>query len=105
MNYVDGQYIIDIVPVFLNQVHPHEIRIAFPSGTLSPKVECPEAFKKAISYASASLRQHAESEEVDIDRISDIQLIARGTRMGVHYIVQARDDRDVEYDITIQSTA
>ena len=103
MNYVDGEYIIDILPDVIRKADGHEIHILFPSGDIVPAVSCPKKLRKSIYYYVDWLPKHAASHELALVRISDIQLTVTGTHVGIRYSVQAKDDRGVEYDICIQN--
>lgn len=101
MNYVDGEYVIDILPDVIRKADGHEIHIRFPSGDIVPGVRCPEKLRKSIDYYVEWLPKHAASHGVALVRISDIQLTVTGTHAGIRYSVQAKDDRGVKYDIPI----
>jgi hypothetical protein len=57
-----------------------------------------------MKYWADALPKQASSQNVDITKVSNIQLVARLTRLGIQYQVQAKDDRGHEYSITIKST-
>ncbi len=101
MNYVDDEYIIDILPDLLREADGHELRILFPSGDLVPAIRCPKKLRKSIDYHVDWLPKHAASHDLELERISDIQLTVTGTHVGIRYSVQAKDDRGIEYNIRI----
>jgi hypothetical protein len=107
MNYVDNEYIIDILLEFLKEADSHEVKIHFPSGKIMP-LPTDEKRKvkiaKSIGYYNDWLPEHANSHNVDLKRLDDIHLIAKGTLHGVRYRIKAIDDRGVEYDIPIRNT-
>ena len=104
MNYVDGEYIIDIVGKILREIDTHELRISFPEGRLTPEFDYPETLIKSIKYWADALPRQASSQNVDISKVSDIQLIAKLTSLGIQYHAEAKDDRGVEYSIGIKNT-
>lgn len=104
MNYVDGEYIVDILPDLIRKADGHELHIQFPSGKLVPAIRCPRRLRKSIGYYTDWLPKHVASHELELERISDIRLTVTGTNVGTRYSVQAKDDRGVEYDIPIQNT-
>lgn len=104
MNFVDDEYIIDIVGKILQEIDTHELRIYFPEGRLSPDFAYPKKLKKSIKYWTDALPKQASSQNVDINKVSDIQLVARLTRLGIQYHAEAKDDRGNEYSILIKHT-
>jgi hypothetical protein len=104
MNYVDGEYIIDIIAELVREAEGNEIRISFPSGEITPKGKYPIRLKKSIGFHNDWLMKHADHHAIDLKSISDIQLTATGSILGIIYSVQAKDDRGKEYDIPIQQT-
>jgi len=104
MNYVDDEYIVDIVAKLIRDIDCHELKIHFPDGGLVPQIDCPEKLKKSIGYWSDGLPGHAQSQNVDIGKISDITLVVRLTHSGIQYFAEAKDDRGTEYNIPIKNT-
>lgn len=104
MNYVDDEYIIDIVGKILKEIDTHELRIYFPEGRLSPDFDYPEKLKKSVKYWTDALPRQASSQNVDISKVTEIQLVVRLTRLGLHYHAEAKDDRGTQYSVPITST-
>jgi hypothetical protein len=46
MNYVEDEYVVDVVAKMIKEIDTHELRIYFPEEKVSPSVNCPEMLKK-----------------------------------------------------------
>ena len=50
MNYVDGQYIVDVLSELASRSPIYEIDINFSNGSVFPSGDYPEVLHKSISY-------------------------------------------------------
>jgi hypothetical protein len=106
MNYFDDTYIIDILPQIIKNAENKEVKIYFPSGKIEPPPNVKKGIKainKSIGYYKNWLPKHAQSHNVELEKLSDIHLIGKITFRGLKYRIKARDDRGVEYDIPISN--
>jgi hypothetical protein len=107
MNYYDDTYIIDILPKIIKKSENKEVKIYFPSGKIDPPLHTHKKkriIEKSIAYYKDWLPKHAQSHNVELERLSDIHITGKKTFRGVKYRIKARDDRGVEYDIHIRNT-
>ncbi len=84
----------------------HEVKIYFPPGEIIPlpkHKKTVRTLKKSIGYYNDWLPEHANSHNVELKRIVNIHLIAKGTLHGVRFRIKAADDRGVEYEIPIRN--
>jgi hypothetical protein len=93
MNYVDDQYVIDILEDLVRHSSGHEVEINFSSGRVLPPSEYPEAFDKSIFYAADWLPKHIANHGLDPGCLSEVRLRYRLTSEGREVIVSATDDR------------
>lgn len=74
MNFVDNQYIVDIIQAILADSVKKFVTIEFPSGKIEGISSIPEAFKKSILIHCRWLPQHAESHGVDIEKVLNLRM-------------------------------
>jgi hypothetical protein len=107
MNYVDNKYIIDILSEIMKKAENKEVKIYFPSGKIEPPPNDhnkKRTIDKSIGYYNDWLPKHAQSHNVELEKLSNIHLVGKSTFRGVKYRIKARDDRGIEYDIPIKNT-
>ncbi|MFN9788786.1 MAG: hypothetical protein ACK54R_03560 [Pirellulaceae bacterium] len=95
MNYVDGEYIIDLLPKLLRETPGHEIRFSLLDGTISPQRGFHPAFMKSIGYYRNRVASHLESENVALDIVRSFEFILFADINGPICRAEAIDDRGV----------
>lgn len=105
MNYVDEEYLIDLVPRLLAESPDGKIRIAFPSGHIAPPASYPETLVKSVGYRAASLAAHLESHQTSLAAVGGglwVVLQAReGSPEGWACSVEATDERGRLHSISV----
>ncbi len=106
MNYVDDEYLIDLMPGLLAQVPGGHVTIAFPSGRIEPAWAYPSVLVKSIGDWADALRDHLKSHRVSLDAIrGELRVAAirdlRAPR-GWRCSVEATDDRGRNYSIPVE---
>jgi hypothetical protein len=96
LNYVDGDYVIDELSNISSK--GCDIEIDWLNNTFMPEEELTPRIKKSMDDYWATLNQHMQSQNVDVNRIKTLKLYwpARGKKY-----MWARDDRGKEYKIYI----
>lgn len=95
MNYVDDQYVIDMLPKLVRETPGHEIRISLLDAAIHPKREYDPTFLKSVGYYRNRVRSHLESEDVDPDTVSSFEFIIYFDNDGPICVAEATDDRGV----------
>ncbi|MEW9900967.1 hypothetical protein ABWL39_20295 [Chitinivorax sp. PXF-14] len=103
MNYVDDQYILDVLPELALHFPSYEIDINFANGQVSPAGEYPEVLLKSIAYWKDWLPKHITNQRLEAERLSDIRVRYRLTKMGHEIIVSTTDDRGKEHKVFVRA--
>lgn len=101
MNYVDGEYILDILPELALHSPEHEIDINFQNGEISPSGEYPEVLHQSVSYWQSWLPKHISNHHIEAERLSAIHVRYRLVKMGHEVIVSTTDDRGKEHKVFV----
>ena len=101
MNYVDDEYIIDVLPQVASRAPGFEIDINFTQRSISPDIDYPIALVKSLNYWSDRLDRHIQSHNVDPKKISDVHLRYRQLRIGREVIMSTTDDRGIQHDVLV----
>lgn len=101
MNYVDDEYIIDVLSELAHQVPGHELDINFANGHVSPAGEYPAKLHKSIEYWMKWLPKHMENHRVTPSALPEVHLRYRLVRGGQEVIVAARDDRGKDHKVFV----
>jgi hypothetical protein len=107
INYVDGEYMVDVVPKVLARI-PDRLEINFPSGQIVPRVEIPDGLKKSIIFRSEWLPRHIQAHRIDYDKISEIKMefrrssaLSRTSIYGFECDVCCLDDRGKHHRVRV----
>jgi hypothetical protein len=103
MNYVDDQYIIDVLPELARESENHEIDINFSNGQISPKANYPEVLFKSIAYWNEWLPKHIANHGLEMKRISNINFSFRLLKINYEITVSATDDRGKEHKVFVNA--
>jgi len=103
MNYVDDQYIIDVLPELARESENHEIDINFSSGQIIPKANYPEVLFKSMAYWNEWLPKHIANHGLEMERISNINFHFRLLQINYEIIVSATDDRGKEHKVFVNA--
>ena len=102
MNYVDGQYIVDILHSLAMSTATREVSINFNSGAVLPDFPCrPQELAKSISYWQAWLPRHMSNHRINPRALSSVLLRYRLTHVGPEVIVESTDDRGKHHKIFV----
>lgn len=102
MNYVDDEYIIDILPDVLRGIPDHQLNIQFPTGQLLPAGVYPERLIKSVGYYTQDYLDHMRREGVDPATLRVIEIFIYVDNYGLRCRVEAEDDRGKHYEIQVQ---
>jgi hypothetical protein len=102
MNYVDGEYIIDLLPKLLRETPGHEIRFSLIDGTISPKRDFNPTFLKSVGYYRNRVASHLESEDVNPETIRSLDFILFADMNGPICRAEAVDDRGVAHAASVR---
>ncbi len=103
MNYVDEQYILDVLPELARHSPSYEISINFSNGQVSPPGEYPAVLHKSISYWRDWLPKHVAHHQLEFERLSEIRVRYRLVKMGHEIIVSTTDDRGQEHKVFVHA--
>ncbi len=103
MNYVDDEYIIDILSELARQAPEHELDINFNNGQVLPPSNYPAKLHKSIVYWKEWLPKHMENHRVTLSALSEVHLRYRLVKDGQEVIVSARDDRGKDHKVFVHA--
>lgn len=103
MNYVDDQYIIDLLPELAYQSPGYEIDINFGNGQISPTGDYPAVLHKSISYWKDWLPKHIANHRLEAQCLLEIHVRYRLVKMGHEIIVTTTDDRGKEHKVFVHT--
>jgi hypothetical protein len=103
MNYVDGEYVIDVLPQVARAAPDYEIDINFADGKVFPPGEYPLILHKSIGYWREWLPKHMAHHRIEAARLSDVHLRYRLVRNGHEVIVFATDDRGKNHKVFVHA--
>lgn len=103
MNYVDDQYILNVLSELARHSPGCEIDINFSNGQVSPPGEYPEVLHKSISCWTDWLPKHIASHRLELGRLSEIHVRYRLVKMGYEIIVSTTDDRGKEHKVFVHA--
>jgi len=101
MNYVDDQYIADLLRSLAMSAANKEVSINFNDGSVLPELACPPELAKSISYWQAWLPKHMSNHRIDPQALSSVLLRYRLTNVGPEVIVESTDDRGKHHKIFV----
>lgn len=102
MNWIDGEYIIDILPVVLHSIPDQQLKIQFPNGHLVPPGTYPERLMKSVGYYVQWYPDHMRREGVDPTMVRRAEIIIYVDRHELRCRAEAEDDRRKHYKIEVQ---
>lgn len=102
MNYVDDEYIVDILPSILGGISDHKLKIQFPSGLLVPPGDYPKTLLKSVGYYVNNYTDHMKREGVDPATLRDTEIVIYGDIYGMHCRAETEDDRGKKYKVEVQ---
>jgi hypothetical protein len=103
MNYVDEEYIVDVLPRVAVNAPGFELDFNFTKRSISPQLDYPSNLIKSMNYWSDRLQGHIESHNVDPQKISDVHLRYRLLKIGSEVIVEAMDDRGMPHKVFVHA--
>ena len=103
MNYVDGTYIIDLLPKLLRDTPGHEIRVSLLDDTIEPHREYEREFLKSIGYYRQRVAEHLRSENVDPTLLNRFHFVLFADLNGPICRADAEDDRGTLHQIDVRS--
>ena len=98
MNYVDDEYIVDVLPGILIAIPDHQLKIQFPDGQLVPTGTYPENLLKSVAYYAQCYKDHMVSEGIDPAKLRKAEFVIYGDLYGMHCRAEAEDDRGKHYE-------
>jgi hypothetical protein len=102
MNYVDDQYIADLLGSLAKQSDTREIAINFNDGSVHPALSYPPELAKSVSYWQAWLPKHMNNHRIDAQALSPVLLRYRLTNVGPEVIVESTDDRGKHHKVFVR---
>ena len=105
MNYVDGEYAIDLLAAALKELPQNRLEIHFPSRCIEPPAGYSPKLRKSVGFWADSLPKHMTSHGTSQDALPEIVLVIFGDVRGMHCRVQATDDRGKKYDVLVNEAA
>ena len=104
MNYVDDEYVVDLLLQLAKADPGHSVTINFSSGAvLPPAASANSRLRKSIGYWGDWRPRLLESQNVRSASLREITLVFRLTRKGIAVSVDALDDRGVAHSVSVQS--
>lgn len=105
MNYVDDEYIVDILGKIARETKTHEVKINFSTGETEPVSAAEnQTISKSIKYWQEWLPELLKSQMVDPMAVNAVVVRYRMTKVGPEVIVEAQDDRGKEHKVFVATT-
>ena len=104
MNYVDGEYAIDLLAATLKERRQDRLEIHFPSQRIEPPPTS-SRLRKSVGFWADALPRHMASHGVSLEALPEIVLVIFRDSTGMQCRVQATDDRGKTYDVRVTKTA
>jgi hypothetical protein len=105
MNYVNDEYVVDVLERLAREDPRREVEIDFKNGLTDPRTVAEnETVSKSMRYWHDWLPKRLASQGIEPVAILDLRLRFRITRMGNEVIVQAQDDRGKQHKVFIRTT-
>ena len=105
MNYIDDEYIIDILDSTLRALPSPRLEIRFPSQLIQPAGTYSPVLLKSVHHYAEWLPEHMQNHEIAAAAIPEVVLVIVGDRRGMHCDVRAVDDRGRLHDVRVQEAA
>jgi len=105
MNYVDGTYIIDLLPKLLRETPGHAIRVSLLDDVITPYRDYDRPFLKSIAYYRQRVRDHLRAENVDPSILNHFHFEIFADHHGPICRADAKDDRGILHQIDVRSGA
>ncbi len=102
MNYVDDEYIIDILPEVLHSIPDHQLKIHFPGGELLPSGTYPAKLLKSVDHYTKDYSDHLRREGIDPLIVRETEIVIYVDRYGMRCKARAEDDRGKHYEVSVQ---
>jgi hypothetical protein len=104
MNYVDDEYVCDLMKAMAGDLPEKEVRIDFSAGVQSLPAGSPPQLVKSVEYWQAWLPKLLESQNVSPTGLGPVVLRYRLTRLGTEVIVESTDDRGFAHKVFVSDT-
>jgi hypothetical protein len=101
LNYVDDEYVIDVIRSLLPRREGGELRFRFPEGAIEPGGEYPGPLRKSVEWYAANLSAHLRDEGVPPARVTELVIQACIGGRGPRFRVEATDDRGKRYRVDV----
>jgi hypothetical protein len=93
MNYVDGEYIIDVLLDVISAAPNHTLTIDWLADPPVSSVPLPRVVQKSVAYYRRWLPEHLEHHGIPITALRSLTTTVQGTRLGLSARAEAIDDR------------
>lgn len=104
MNYIDNEYVVDVLEQIAREVSTHEVAVNFTTGETEPQRAGEVAsVSKSIKYWQEWLPNLFLSQDIEPAAVSEVRLRFRLTNLGREVIVEAKDDRGKEYKVFVHN--
>jgi hypothetical protein len=104
MNYVDGQYAIDLLRDALQSVPGHRLEIRFPMRAVDLPAGASPKLRKSVALHADFLPKHMAGHGLAAGTVPEIVLVVFGDNRGMHCRVRATDDRGKSYDVLVSES-
>jgi hypothetical protein len=100
-NYVDGEFILDLLPQLLRELPGNTLTVRFPAGTIEPDREYPSTLRKSVAYWAASYTDQLRSQGIDPDGLIGLCLVL-SLAPGLRCEARAIDDRRRVHSVLVK---
>ena len=105
MNYVDDEYVVDVLEGIAREESDHQVEINFSTGKAEPSraLDIP-VVSKSVKYWQDWLPKLLRSHGVNPEAINNARVRFRLTNMGREVAVEAQDDRGKQHAVFVRNT-
>jgi hypothetical protein len=97
MNYVDDQYVMDILRDVIAKAPEKQVAIEWLPDPPVTSVPMPPTVQKSLGYYRATLPKHMQSHGIPMDALRSFQTVLYHSRLGLRARAEAVDDRGNEH--------
>ena len=101
MNYVDDQYLVDLLPKLLRDIPEPEITASLLDASITPKRDWNQTFLTAVGNYRMRVRDHLRNEGVDPDCLTALSFTFSSDD-GLICRVTATDDRGISHSADVR---
>ena len=102
MNYVDDQYVVEILRDVTAEAPERQVAIEWLPDPPVTSVPMPPTVQKSLGYYRATLQKHMQSHGIPMAALRSFQTVLWHSGLGLRARAEAIDDRGVEHTKAVE---